>query len=606
MMLRRKRMDSISSSLHSQSSSDDSEEDSKLRSESNDCSLCLITKYYVFFAFLFFVGYMLVSLPFSLSSYLRMRNIEKGYLSKSKESDHLLMIMEEEDGLDQLPPLNLDHDIVVQDVFGVAQTYLRNYTSSFMKQSQNLQEEFASLYGGIRPSRYLLENTLFEFQGDSWVRLLQRKRRSTLHMVIVGQATAAGYGNFHHHAFSFSLQSIMEKTMSMFKIKFLVTNIALEHVAILPYLWCIPEFTRKTAEKKEAPIDIVYLDLDSLMELNDFEIVLRQIIGLSTPPPQIIIRDMKQHEDRFELLQDYIKKGALHDPVLLDWKDAVLPFLQLKPSRRPSGFSDWSTWGAEEASHKQAFWTVSQHKMVAWILSMFLLKQLELLVAAEEGFYSMQAQSDEFEFFPPFRKFSDLNEPCMHHLAYPSPSRKCLTTFDPADNLIPSSGESNKEVHLEHPKGMMFYTSGWVLDLENSERKEKLRSQHLGFKDILASYHGLSVSGTITFNFKVGEISGLILCESQYIEKRDQGCKLHEDVSFLVNDEPVDSIQIINHALTSFQGKNLCVYLDFKSHVTGDVTLAMSVSNNKIALSHGPCSISHILWQDALEIKDED
>lgn len=599
---RRRRTDSVSpdSSIEAgDSSSDESDVNSKARADVNERSImtvyrvCRVLTAVLMFAFVLVVS----SSRTSASKPLTFQEAKMIELNAQRKPDHVLVVMTEEEGLDQLPPMELDPHVAIHDAFGVAQQYLKNHTSSFMKLANQMQEDYAGLYGGIRPSRHMLENTLHEFGGDAWVRLLQRKRNSILRMAIVGDATAAGYGNYHNQAFSFNLQETMEKVMSSFKIDFQVTNVALEHVPTFPYLWCIPEFVQMGKSGGETSIDVVYVDLGPSLSASDLELIVRQILGLSTPAPLLILRDKKDDDGRMELLQHYLDGGNLRAPVLMDWEDAVEPFLRVKPSRRPVGFADWMLWGAAELPHKRSYWTPAQHKMVAWVLAMFFLKQLELLVAAEAGLYQLEVEQEGEIHSPILAKASALKEPWAKYLFFPSSFRKCMTSFDPANNLLPSSGSVTQDVHLEHPKGMAFYTSGWVLDMENSERKEKLRSQHHGFKDVLASYHGIAASGTLAFDFDLEATSELIVCESQ-APSEPTGCRLDQDVEFTINGQPVKSVRRIATDSVSYQGKRHCVFIEFESRESGYVQFGMMVTNKTVMINSGPCSISHIIWQD--------
>lgn len=524
---------------------------------------------------------------------------EKQLLDSGAQSrpDHVRVIMEEEEGLDTLPPIELDPKIAKDDAYGVAQQYLKKHTSSFMGQAQELQSEFARLHGGIRPARHLLENSLKELgQQDAWARLLQRKQNDVLHMVVLGNATAAGYGNLHSDAFSFGLENMVKNVMKSFHIDFKVTNVALEHVADFPYLWCIPEFTG-TADDT---IDIVYLDLGPSLTAQHLELALRQVMGLSSPAPLLILRDSKDDKDRKELLEHYVEGGILQAPVLMEWKDAVDPFLQVKKSRRPDGFEGWDDWGTTNAPHLESYWTATQHQMVSWILSMFFLKHLELLVAHNDGLYEIKEDPQQQQpslHAPILAKASALKDPWSKYVYHTSSSRNCRTSFDPADNLKVLEGSSTQEVLVEQPKGMLFYTSGWVLDMENSERKEKIRSQHLGFKDVLASYHGLPASGTLKFELDA-TTSDFVVCGTHQSEPQPKACRLDKDVTMTVNSKPVKSVTQITMEAASYLGDQNCFFVQLDKKTKGNVILGVEVTNERVTLSKGPCSISHIIWQE--------
>jgi hypothetical protein len=236
--------------------------------------------------------------------------------------------------------------------------------------------------------------------------------------------------------------------------------------------------------------------------------------------------------------------------------------------------------------------------MVGRILAMFLLKQLELLVAHEEGLYELEEEPQVQLPSPILVKASSLKEPWSKYIYHSSPTRTCLSSL--TGNLHPSAGSSTQDVLLEHPKGMLFYTNGWVLDLENSERKEKLRSQHLGFKDMLASYHGIPASGVLSFDLHLKETSDLIVCEAQSgsPQPSDEACKLDQDVEFTLNKGVVKSIKRIETDFVSYEGKRHCFLVQLAKRTSGKATLGMHVTNQKVTLAKGPCSVSHIIWQE--------
>lgn len=522
--------------------------------------------------------------------------------SPGRRPEHVDVVMIEEEGLDAMPPIELDISIAKHDAFGVAQKFLKNYASSFTKLAQDLQTEFTHLYGGIRPSRYLLSKSVMELEpeGTAWLRLFREKENNELHMVILGDGTAAGYGNHHEDAFSFILQDILRPLMQHFHIDFKVSNVALEHVTLFPYLWCASHFIQS-----DLPIDIVYADFGSLSSSN-LEQVVRQIWGLqqkenSSPAaaPLLILRDSKDDPERIELLHSYIDSGILTSPVLIEWTDAVGPFLQVKPSLRPNGFENWD-FMVNSPHNKKSYWTAKQHKLVAWILSMFFLKQMESMVANDQGFSDLQEWDIEPEMPSPILATgSSLRDPWANFLYHPSNALHCLSSFQPANNLIPSKGQVSKDALLEQPKGKMFYNSGWVLDLENAERKEKLQSQHLGFQDLLTSYHGIAASGTLEFDLglggKIDAVEKLIVCESQAAPQL-QGCKLDQDVTFTINNKIVHSLQRITTETVSYLGKQHCVLLTLEDGgVKGKIRIGARVSNDKITISTA-CSISHIIW----------
>jgi hypothetical protein len=501
-----------------------------------------------------------------------------------------------EEGLDELPPIELDPDIAKDDAFGIAQHYLKNYTSRFMKEAQKLQADYARLYGGIRSARHLLQNTLHEFGGDSWVRLLQGKRDKLLHMVVIGHGTAAGYQNRHDQSFSFILQRILQPIMSLFQIQFVLSNIALGNVASFPYLWCIQEHISGLNTQNGTLIDVVFLDLDQSTSVTDTEIILRQVIGLSTPPPLLVIRGTKGDADLLDLLQHYIDGNSLKSPVLMDWKDAVVPFLMVKPSKRPLGFHNWSEGISLDSTKAMGYWTPNQHNLVAWTLSIFLLKHMELLVACNAGYYQLNAEEKEqIKFHDPIlARASALKDPWSVYLYYPSESRKCLTSNGPARNLLPMTEFSKTSNHSNTYFESQNNQLGWKLDLDESEKKKSKILNHEGFHDILASFYGSFSSGALTFDLDVESMSQFIICNSQSI---NSVCRLDRDVSFLIDDEKPKSVTKIISDLISYNGFQNCALITLNVPKKGKIKVKVEVAKNGILRENHVCSISHIVWQ---------
>ena len=221
----------------------------------------------------------------------------------------------------------------------------------------------------------------------------------------------------------------------------------------------------------------------------------------------------------------------------------------------------------------------------------------------------------------------------------------CRTSFEPVisgrlEDLI-LSGTTPDSTDMMLPKGAMFYNRGWVKDLGTAEKKAKRKLRRyggLGFIDSKIAYYGIFASGPLLLflpyeenekeirssTTRVGDLfHSIVVCEVN--EKRGEGeCNMQEDVLYTVAGIEVKG-KYITAIGTSFLGKHICVVIpipqdamvssksheeirndaDDKKDYTNEnqtqivgVTLQISVINKAVTLSKGPCSISHVIWQN--------
>ena len=569
--------------------------------------------------------------------------------------------MEEENGLDRLPDLTLQKNRLVEwDVFAVGQRYFspnaskskqqqQQQSSPFVKTAQNLQDDFTHRYGGIRSSRYLLQQSLQSSDETeaAWTRRLHDKQQTATgnkewHIVTLGQGRVAGYGNYHQQAFPFVLDWTLQKAFAQLGMHLTVTNAALEHLAVFPHLWCLDEFLPKQ-NKKTMPIDVLYVDF-GVLSSTGLELLVRFVIGFQQQqqqqePPLLVLWESRQNPKRLEVLQHYVELGLMVEPVLVDWTDAVSPFLQVKPSKRPMGFAQWNDFGnaRHKKSHDKSLWTIAQHELTAGLLSMHTLKHLQLLVAHDMGAYTVPespttttlsiphnhnkpTRKDETTVlpYPVLAKASELKEAWSDLLYFGNDRARvhCRTSFDPSDSLashIAEGGIEGDVLSVHHPKGALFYNSGWVLDMEDGERREKQLSEHLGFVDTQKTYNGIPASGRLTLSLPPIALQLVVVCESQ-APPRQEACDLAKDVSFVwimgKEEQPASRVERIQTDAVSYRGKRHCVVVGLpeesldtpktKRQRRQPLRLGIEVSNTKVTLSKGPCSISHVVWAESL------
>jgi hypothetical protein len=207
----------------------------------------------------------------------------------------------------------------------------------------------------------------------------------------------------------------------------------------------------------------------------------------------------------------------------------------------------------------------------------------------------------------------------------------CMTTFDPIvsgslqDYVI--SGSDAEDMDLMLPKGPMIYNQNWIMDLgtvtKNLERPAL--KFDLGFVDSRKAYFGVEPSGNLTIfipykndrsakkeNRNPREvIKSVIVCEAN----ERSACKIDEDMSFLLGGFQ-STPHIIDANGVAYSGRKLCVSLDIPDEVKWTsrktkksgyllrkneeelgIELAISVSNKLIFWKDGPCSISHVIWE---------
>jgi hypothetical protein len=193
------------------------------------------------------------------------------------------------------------------------------------------------------------------------------------------------------------------------------------------------------------------------------------------------------------------------------------------------------------------------------------------------------------------------------------------------------SGTVGEDLDLTMPKGGMYYTKGWVLDLSHAEvlAKRKLdRFGGLGFVDVKKAYYGIYASGTLSLFLpyeprrgdstalpKIGDnarewIPSIVTCEVN--EKREgRVCNSEKDVSYVVGGVNATKIRMIDSAGTLYYGKKLCVYIrvpdsarissrKLKPSDGGEqvgLSLNISVSDMHIMKKEMACSVSHVVWE---------
>jgi hypothetical protein len=532
---------------------------------------------------------------------------------------------QEEQGLDELPPIPLTGQSF-KDAFDTANEYLasleqQNETSAdfgslhtFTWKARELRAAFAENYGGELPARSLLHKSIRTLTPKAsarnqtftpWAQLFHRaQEKNTLTIAFIGQSTTAGYGNHHVESFPMIMEGVLKPLLKLLDIELIVRNHAMEHIGPFPYSWCLTEYIG-------TGVDIIGWDFGPTTP-QDLEIWIRTVMALHDRP-MLLFRDSFAAGGRHKIIQEYVDTDILWEPTIFDWESAVKPFLQVKPSKRPLGFADWDVFGgppgiqALPGTKDPQNWTTKQHALAGNVLAMWLLGHAEFMIASQLGTYDMPEAADVLPLHTPLLPTaSQMKQPYSELLYFTSPSHlSCYTTFDPAlSGHMEPIASGTIEAPLLDPKGAIFYNNGWVLDLEPSERKEKLLTaewEHLGMTDTQKSYYGVQASGTLAMRIELlqGPLELLVLCESQSPPRQD-ACVLGHDIEVTVGGEKAPSVTRIDSDAVSYNGKRLCYLVnlpdDTRKSDAAAVELEIKVSNSAVTWAKGACSISHVIW----------
>lgn len=352
--------------------------------------------------------------------------------------------------------------------------------------------------------------------------------------------------------------------------------------------------------------------------------------------------------------------GVLTDPILVDLQLAMSPFYNVKETHLPFGFQNWKEFGAPAGAPGKVRQNLSlkQHELFGWLISMHILSAAEMVVRHMlQGSYVSKKKTSQHSLPSPV--FNARKEEKWSALLYGIPrndsssewtigTTQCRTAFDPvvAGGLGGAilSGTAGDDMDLLHPKGAMYYTQGWVLDLEPAERREKqLMKQwdYLGFHDYRKAYYGVPASGSLSL-FLPTEAShaqrtaheifkALVVCESN-AKGDEKGCNLERDVTFTIGGTVATNVQWIQHDSVAYHGKHLCVLVDVPEdaklvseaeakRVAIDklktrktlrtknrrleasslgLVLEIKVTSKLVTWHKGACSIAHVIWDTVL------
>jgi len=526
--------------------------------------------------------------------------------------------------------------------------------SQFFIEVARLKNEFTKLYGGENSARFLLHSGITTFQPSgrrenqtdipyglthTATRILNAKCNNRPFKVsFAGYSVTVGRGNYFHQSYPFVLEKLLKKPMSFLGITLQIRNAAIGGVPSFPYGWCLENFLGED-------VDVISWDF-SMNEAggvpNGLEAYIRHAMTLRRKP-MMIVKDTGRNiaARRRELLQDYVDFGVLKDPVVLSIEDAMEEFATLSEDMLPIGLREWRKFGAPKGAPGQAphHPGVKEHELLGWLLAMHFLASLELV--ASDLVMDANVDKDPYNLVMPPPIYSKNVNPSellslffgteiSSHNATPMSWEMgpvyCRTTYDPILNGklqdMVRSGSLGEDLDVMLPRGAKFYKHGWVLDLGKSEKLAKKMLQRyggLGYIDSKQAYYGIYGSGSLELFIPClgrDDISQSMENEDM-VKHRARDCfkhlvRLDKDVSFRVGGVLSEITKPINMTGTSYWGRNICFDVDVpsksilsnlgKSKETG-IMIEVSVETASVMVNTGPCSLSHIIWQQLSSAK---
>ena len=231
----------------------------------------------------------------------------------------------------------------------------------------------------------------------------------------------------------------------------------------------------------------------------------------------------------------------------------------------------------------------------------------------------------------------------------------CRTTFEPIisgsleDMVI--SGSSSEDLDLLLPRGPLLYNKNWIMALgsEAKQAEYSIERYNFGYRYRKKAYYGVNPSGNLTlfipfiqnekkrrwrlsninlFKRKkkpIDSISSLVICEvNEHVGEKQ--CNMLESIAYLVGGLNVKAHMIEANGV-SYQGKKNCVRLEVppeakwttRKHLENEIQSSNADSSSSLRKSagdnekgiplqiwvkdkfvfwkDGPCSISHVIWQ---------
>lgn len=262
--------------------------------------------------------------------------------------------------------------------------------------------------------------------------------------------------------------------------------------------------------------------------------------------------------------------------------------------------------------------------------------------------YLPKPQTSNIDHYSPLMFGRPLNQNTINATEWQMDSIYCSTTFEPIvsgdlQELI-VSGSSNEDLDILLPRGPMLYNKNWIMDLGVGAKLDAFafKKYDFDYRFQKKAYYGVRPSGSLTLFIpyvdKVGKwkkkwgisfgkkrkpsdaISSIIVCEvNEHIGEKQ--CDMVKSMGYLVGGVSATPRYITSNGV-SYQGKKNCVQLDMpidtkwttrkkvekeiakkpsgekrNDSKSDGISLQVSVTDELLFWKNGPCSISHVLWE---------
>jgi len=562
-----------------------------------------------------------------------------------------------------LPVFKLNPNRLQSDAFRMHDKFAKDNSNNYKQHDEfyleisRLKKQFTSIYGGENVARRLIHSgvTTFTASNDNFdihhipsglkytaYRILSaRQQNRSFKIAFGGYSVTVGRGNYFNQSYPLVLERLLSKPMEKLGIKLDVRNAAIGGVPSFPYGWCLDSFLGDDA-------DVISWDysMNEAGGVSDgLEAYIRQGLSMKRQP-MLIVKDTSTSiaQERYDLLQQYIDKGFLKDTIVLSIEDTINTFLNVKDEYMPTGFRDWRKFGAPKGTPGQSSHHpgLKEHELYGWLLTMHFVAVLELVAY----FISHESETrdlliDDQKLLPqpihgrnisPLGVFSLFyGQPVSEQMSSPWKMNQihCRTSFDPIlkndlrDIIV--SGVTAEDVDIMLPKGAKMYNKGWVLDLGDGERKAKKKLErygNLGYIDSKVAYYGIKASGPLEMFlpcidrddieiqspsvFATVCFKNIVVCEVNDKHSKGTECNLNNDLSFVVGGMTSQDVKPVNATGAFYWGRNICIRVGIPSEsllskLKGLVGLsfAISVVTTSVMIRSGPCSISHVIWEQS-------
>ncbi len=492
-------------------------------------------------------------------------------------------------------------------------------------------------------------------------RILNAKKDSKVMKIsFAGAGAVSGRGNYYDESFPSVLAQILIDPFEKLGITLEVRNAAIADIGTFPYGFCLKNFLGFDA-------DVVSFDPEMISRGDNtaaFEAYLRNAITMEHSP-MLLMRETSYTETRRDLIQKYVDLGAMSDPLIFNVEAARAPFNNLDDSILPPGFQDWLEFSGPGASPGKTRANISkpQHDLIGRMLSMYFLAAAELAIAQDLGLDDLPkgsldvgpASKPSFRHYylpPPQSDDSEKskNMTLMYGNKVPGDQRwymnevHCRTSFDPTmygelDDIV-VSGTDAEDIDILRPRGPMLYNKNWVLDMGSVGKQlaNSLEQYDFGYQDRRKGYFGIRPSGNLTM-FIPYELNDSVTKYEQLEGKKPNemfksvvvcqvneraNCQIDKDMSFTLGGKHSQP-QLLEANGVSYLGKKHCVSLDIPDSVTwatkqmegtdkgswlrpsekeaSGLSLQIFVSNELLFWKDGPCSVSHVIWEQFRDLK---